>query len=131
MHGTVHLFDRLPQVTRPAAPASGGVALVRQTPLIGVIRNPRSHRQPVAPLDWVGRGTLLVETPDQRDELKDVLARFAERRVDYILVAGGDGAISCATGSCIWVTRLRMQWRPLHVIRAIVRAASRLKPLHA
>ncbi len=114
MHGTVHLFDRLPQVTRPAAPASGGVALVRQTPLIGVIRNPRSHRQPVAPLDWVGRGTLLVETPDQRDELKDVLARFAERRVDYILVAGGDGTVRDVL-SC-GASYFGESWPPLIVV---------------
>ena len=93
MHGTVHLFDRLPQVTRPAAPLGGAAAPVRQVPLVGVIRNLRSHRQ-AAPLpDWSGRANLLVETPEQRSELQDVLARFAERRVDYIVVVGGDGTV--------------------------------------
>ncbi len=94
MHGTVHLFDRLPQVTRPAVdPPSGAAAPVRQVPLIGVIRNPRSHRDPGEPLAWSGRATLLVETPRQRDELQGILARFAERRVDYIVVSGGDGTV--------------------------------------
>lgn len=93
MHGTVHLFDRLPQVTRPAAPPGGATTPVRQVPLIGVISNPRSHRHGRAPLDWSGRATLLVETPRHREELQEVLARFAERRVDYIVVAGGDGTV--------------------------------------
>ena len=102
MHGTVHLFDRLPQVTRPAAPPAGAAAPVRQVPLVGVIRNLRSHRQAAALPDWSGRAHLLVETPAERSELQDVLARFAERRVDYIVVAGGDGTVrdvlTCRTG---------------------------------
>jgi len=102
MHGTVHLFDRLPQVARPAAPAGGAAAPVRQVPLVGMIRNLRSHRQ-AAPLpEWSGRANLLVETPGKRGELQEVLARFAERRVDYIVVAGGDGTVrdvlTCGAG---------------------------------
>ena len=102
MHGTVHLFDRLPQVTRPAPSAGGAAAPVRQVPLVGVIRNPRSHLQAGELPDWHGRATLLVETPDNRGELQEVLARFAERRVDYIVVAGGDGTVrdvlTCGAG---------------------------------
>jgi hypothetical protein len=102
MHGTVHLFDRLPQVTRPAAPLGGATAPVRPVPLVGVIRNLRSHRQGAALPDWSGRANLLVETPERRSELQDVLARFAERRVDYIVVVGGDGTVrdvlTCGTG---------------------------------
>jgi hypothetical protein len=93
MHGTVHLFDRLPQVTRPPAPLGAVTPPARQVPLVGVIRNLRSHRQSAALPAWNGRATLLVETPAQRSELQDVLARFAERRVDYIVVAGGDGTV--------------------------------------
>ena len=102
MHGTVHLFDRLPQVTRPAAPLGGAAAPVRPVPLVGVIRNLRSHRQAAALPEWSGRANLLVETPEQRSELQDVLARFAERRVDYIVVVGGDGTVrdvlTCGAG---------------------------------
>ena len=102
MHGTVHLFDRLPQVTRPVAPLGGAAVPVRQVPLVGVIRNPRSHLQAGELPDWPGRATLLVETPDNRGELQDVLARFAERRVDFIVVAGGDGTVrdvlTCGAG---------------------------------
>lgn len=93
MHGTVHLFDRLPQVTRPAVPLGGAAAPARAVPLVGVIRNLRSHRQGAALPEWSGRANLLVETPERRSELQDVLARFAERRVDYIVVVGGDGTV--------------------------------------
>jgi hypothetical protein len=102
MHGTVHLFDRLPQVTRPVAPLGGAATPVRPVPLVGVIRNLRSHRQGAALPEWSGRANLLVETPERRSELQDVLARFAERRVDYIVVVGGDGTVrdvlTCGAG---------------------------------
>jgi len=114
MHGTVHLFDRLPQVTRPATAPDGAAAPARQVPLIGVIRNLRSHRQAAALPDWHGRATLLVETPGKRSELQDVLARFAERRVDYIAVVGGDGTVrdvlTCGEGY------FGESWPPLIVV---------------
>src|SRR5262245_56535132 len=72
MHGTVHLFDRLPQVTRPAAPLSGAAAPVRSIPLVGVIRNLRSHRQAASLPEWSGRANLLVETPETRGELQAI-----------------------------------------------------------
>jgi diacylglycerol kinase (ATP) len=93
MHGSVHLFDRLPEVARPAVPLSPGAAPARQVPLVGVIRNLRSHLQGGPFADWHGRADVLVETPDRRRELQDVLARFAERRVDCLVVAGGDGTV--------------------------------------
>ena len=102
MHGTIHLFDRLPQVTQPIAPLGGAATPARAVPLVGVIRNLRSHRQAAALPDWSGRANLLVETPAERSELQDVLARFAERRVDYIAIAGGDGTVrdvlTCGAG---------------------------------
>lgn len=102
MQGTVHLFDRLPEVAKPDAPAGGAAAPVRQVPLIGVIRNPRSHRNTDAPPEWTGRASVLLETPTQRSELQAILARFAERRVDYIVVDGGDGTVrdvlTCGAG---------------------------------
>lgn len=101
-NGTVHHFDSLPEVGRPAAPLAGLDAVVRQAPLIGVIRNPRSHRNAGDPPEWTGRGSVLVEMPDRRSELQAILARFAERRVDYLVVDGGDGTVrdvlTCGAG---------------------------------
>jgi hypothetical protein len=102
MHGTVHLFDRLPEVTRPASPLAGLDAVARQAPLIGVIRNPRSYRNAGDPPEWARRGSILVETPDRRSELQAIMARFAERRIDYLVVDGGDGTVrdvlTCGAG---------------------------------
>jgi diacylglycerol kinase family enzyme len=102
MHGSVHLFDHLPQIVRPKAAAAGAAAPSRQVPLVGVIRNLRSHRKDGDLPDWTGRATLLVETPRKRTELIEILSRFAERRVDYIVIAGGDGTVrdvlTCGAG---------------------------------
>ncbi len=93
MHGTVHLFDRLPEVARPSGASGAAAPPVRAVPLVGVIRNPRSHRNTGTPPEWTGRATLLLETPAKRSELQAILERFAERRVDYIVVDGGDGTV--------------------------------------
>src|SRR5688500_12613265 len=114
MHGSVHLFDHLPQIARPKALPAGAVAPVRQVPLVGVIRNLRSHRKDGDLPEWTGRATLLVESPRKRTELTSVLSRFAERRVDYIVIAGGDGTVrdvlTCGAG--IFGER----WPPLVVL---------------
>src|SRR5690606_6473294 len=102
MHGTVHLFDSLPKVSRATAPLGKATSLARQVPLVGVIRNRRSHRNGGAPQEWTGRANLLIEVPERRSELTDILVRFAERRVDYIVVDGGDGTVrdvlTCGAG---------------------------------
>jgi len=102
MQGTVHLFDRLPEVTRPTSPLAGLDSVARQAPLIGVIRNPRSHRNASDAPEWTDPDGMLVETPDRRSELQAIIARFAERRIDYLVVDGGDGTVrdvlTCGAG---------------------------------
>jgi len=103
MGGTIHLFDQLPLVARPApGPASPAIAPARRVPLVGIIRNPRSYRSGRAYPDVEGRATLLVEAPANRDDLHAILARFAEQRVDLLVVDGGDGTVrdvlSCGSG---------------------------------
>lgn len=103
MQGTVHLFDHLPEVDRPAMLRAGGVAApMRSSPLVGVIRNPRSHRNIDAEPEWSGRATLMVETPRKRSELEPILRSFAEAQVDFIVVDGGDGTVrdvlTCGAG---------------------------------
>jgi hypothetical protein len=93
MHGTVHLFESLPEVSRPATPRGGAGAPARAIPLVGVVRNKRSHRNAGTPPAWTGRASLLVETPEERGELAAILGKFAERRIDYLVVDGGDGTV--------------------------------------
>ncbi|BBC71258.1 conserved hypothetical protein [Altererythrobacter sp. B11] len=103
MHGTVHLFDSLPEVERaPEAALRRAAAPVRAVPLVGVIRNRRSHRNAEALPEFSGRATLMVELPAKRGELPAILARFAEKRIDYLVVDGGDGTVrdvlTCGSG---------------------------------
>jgi len=87
------LHDRLAELAPPAAPVSwptDHAAIDR----IGVISNPHSHRNrtigmapPPAGLD------LLFETPRSPDRLAATLARFAEAKIDLMIVDGGDGTL--------------------------------------
>lgn len=94
MQGSVHLFDSLPQVTEPArrSPLFAG-ALPRANPLVGLIRNPRSHRNRGHRSAPTGAFRLLIEAPARREDLMAVLNRFADQQVDYIAIDGGDGTV--------------------------------------
>jgi hypothetical protein len=95
MNATIHLFDQLPV----APPAEAGLAdavraPVRDVPLVGVIRNQRSHRNAGGAQPAISAAaTLLVEAPTRRGELLDILTRFAAQRIDYLVVDGGDGTV--------------------------------------
>jgi len=104
MHGSIHLFEGLPQVDdalgtdqRQAANAP-----VRHRPLIGVIRNLRSHRNKGRVLLQHESDDVIVAYPKKRGELVDIIADFAARQVDYIVMDGGDGTVrdvlTCGAG---------------------------------
>ncbi len=115
MDGTIHLFDRLPQVSRPPAAGAGAWAPpTRAVPLIGVIRNTRSHRNHSTIPEATEGATLLVETPARREELAGALARFADRRIDYLVVDGGDGTVRDVLTSGAGV--FGESWPPLIVL---------------
>lgn len=103
MHGSIHLFERLPQVDAiPRAANDRALSSVRTRPLVGLIRNARSHRnEGRLDADALPEGVLLA-TPGRRSELVGVLADFAAKRVDYIAIDGGDGTVrdvlTCGAG---------------------------------
>ena len=103
MHGSIHLFDRLPQVdSAGAAPQPGVAAPVRARPLVGLIRNPRSHRNEAGRSQRVSDPNIILRMPDKRSELPAILEEFARERVDYIAIDGGDGTVrdvlTCGAG---------------------------------
>ena len=113
MHGSIHLFERLPQIDPriegspgdPAVKHLGGPngAPVRAKPLVGLIRNMRSHGNAKRAGQHEGSDHVLIAKPQKRGELRDILARFAEEQVDYIAIDGGDGTVrdvlTCGAGA--------------------------------
>ena len=94
MHGTVHLFEQLRHVDAPAGPADGTAsATMRSKPLVGLIRNARSHRNERSKAGTDLPDNVIGTAPHQRRELRGILADFAEKRVDCIAIDGGDGTV--------------------------------------
>lgn len=94
MGGGIKTFEELP---RPEAVSGVSPAATRrperEIPLVGVIRNLRSHRnegreQPEAPGYEV-----ITETTRRRRELPGVLDGFARKGIDYLVISGGDGTV--------------------------------------
>lgn len=62
-------------------------------PLVGIIRNPRSHRNMGHSPEMADCSNILTETPRTREELRLTLDAFARRGIDYLVVDGGDGTV--------------------------------------
>jgi len=60
---------------------------------IGVVRNPRSHRNKGAAAAPAASEGVVVAAPASRKELGGVLAGFAEQGIGLIVVDGGDGTV--------------------------------------
>ncbi len=94
MHGAIHLFDRLPEVEVFTEAESGPMAApARSEPLIGLIRNPHSHRNEGVDAGYGDSSNIVLASPRKRSELHDIIADFAARQVDYIAIDGGDGTV--------------------------------------
>lgn len=103
MDGSIHLFERLPQVdTVPRAERELAISSARARPLVGLIRNSRSHRNAARTSTEVLGDNVLLATPRRRSELAGILGEFAEKGVDYLAIDGGDGTVrdvlTCGAG---------------------------------
>lgn len=105
MYGSIGEFGHLSRVA--ANPVGAPVrrprrASARGAPLVGIVRNPRSHRNKGHPAELADCANILVETPRSHGALRETLAGFAERGVDYLAVDGGDGTVrdvlTCGAG---------------------------------
>ncbi|MCJ2182730.1 diacylglycerol kinase [Novosphingobium sp. 1949] len=97
VHGNIYEFTALPKakrnrdgsqprVARPWRPAPA-------VPLVGIIRNPRAHRNANVAPEMADCSNILTESPKSRADLSRTLAGFAHRGIDYLVIDGGDGTV--------------------------------------
>ncbi|MFN2099437.1 diacylglycerol/lipid kinase family protein [Altererythrobacter sp. MF3-039] len=63
------------------------------TPRVGVVYNPRSHRNKGQDLEIAGLHNVTVSQPHGRDQITQCLADFARDGIDYLIINGGDGTV--------------------------------------
>jgi hypothetical protein len=98
MDSTLYEFEQLPGAApadgvEPAMGASPLAAAERSEPLIGVIRNPRSHRNKGRIPEMSDNPNVLTQAPQTRAELAGILAGFKAQGIDLLAVDGGDGTV--------------------------------------
>lgn len=105
MYGQIGDLGHLARVA--ATPSGAAVrrprrASARGAPLVGIVRNPRSHRNKGHAAELADCANILVETPRSHAALRETLAGFAERGIDFLAVDGGDGTVrdvlTCGAG---------------------------------
>ena len=78
--------------TEPNGEVRGDAALAR-LPLVGVILNPKSHRNLDHDPEIVEHPRVLCVAPTSKEALERALHEFAERRIEVLAIGGGDGTI--------------------------------------
>lgn len=66
---------------------------VQQAPTVGVIYNPRSHRNIGVDFDCGHYPHVHIAQPHARAQLPEALTDFVERGIDLLVINGGDGTI--------------------------------------
>jgi diacylglycerol kinase (ATP) len=94
MATSIYEFAQLPLVdARASTERRRRVRAVGEAPRVGVIYNPRSHRNQGADLDCGVCPHVHIATPGKRDALPEALASFAEADIDLLVINGGDGTV--------------------------------------
>ena len=100
MPSPVHEFSDLPRqaelakranTTIKAGPSTGDASTGDAS--IGMIYNPRSHRNRGRDLDASIAPHIFLAQPGNRDQLPKALAEFAEREINLLIINGGDGTV--------------------------------------
>ena len=96
MYGTIYEFETLPRQGHRSAVKADEPRYVprgRAVPLVGIVRNPRSHRNKGHAAELADCSNILTETPKSREALRENLQEFAQRGIDYLVIDGGDGTV--------------------------------------
>ncbi|MFO6446573.1 diacylglycerol/lipid kinase family protein [Erythrobacter sp. NE805] len=97
MPGSIYEFAQIPRVApadaRSRAPRGRRPRDTGKPPSIGVIYNPRSHRNLGADFDCGVSPQVYIAQPQARAQLPLALAEMAERGVDLLVINGGDGTV--------------------------------------
>jgi hypothetical protein len=91
----IYEFGQIPRVdaaTRPRTRARR-VRDAGQAPTVGVIYNPRSHRNLGADFDCGVCPHVHIAQPRERGQLPEALAEFAAKGIDLLVINGGDGTV--------------------------------------
>lgn len=91
----IYEFAQIPRVD-PAVVPRARTRRVRDTgqaPTVGVIYNPRSHRNLGADFDCGLCPHVHIAQPRARAQLPEALAEFAARGIDLLVINGGDGTV--------------------------------------
>lgn len=91
----IYEFAQIPRV-KPDAGSHGRTRRVRdagQPPTVGVIYNPRSHRNLGADFDCGLCPYVHIAQPQARAQLPEALAEFVAKDIDLLVINGGDGTI--------------------------------------
>lgn len=91
----IYEFGQIPRVD-PGVKPRGRARRVRdagQAPTVGVIYNPRSHRNLGADFDCGLCPHVHIAQPRARAQLPEALAEFAAKGIDLLVINGGDGTV--------------------------------------
>jgi hypothetical protein len=91
----IYEFAQIPRVdlAAKARVRSRRVRDAGQAPTVGVIYNPRSHRNLGADFDCGICPHVHIAQPRERGQLPLALAEFAEKGIDLLVINGGDGTV--------------------------------------
>jgi len=91
----IYEFTQIPRVDLASSQRarSRKVRDVTQAPTVGVIYNPRSHRNLGADFDCGLCPHVHIAQPRARAQLPEALAEFAARGIDLLVINGGDGTV--------------------------------------
>ena len=95
MSRTIYEFTHLPEASTglEGECVPNEMPLTDATPRVGVIYNPRSHRNKGQDLDCDISPHIFIAQPGEREQLPSALCELARSGIDLLVINGGDGTV--------------------------------------